>query len=192
MRTVNIENRKARQIEIMEKTFDCYAEKGLNSIGIKTIADYIGLNVASIYQYFDNLDDLIIKSCEYCMTKVEDDFMAKAPDNVEDLFSFIEEIPYWTKKQHGKKYSLMYQIYSHPKYHEYGRNFFKGVDERYSRYAESLEEKLHIPSEILTGLIFILIRACVHYALFEDEFYLKAQLSVLKESLNMYLRKYGS
>ena len=116
----------------------------------------------------------------------------EAPDNVEDLFSFIEEIPYWTKKQHGKKYRLMYQIYSHPKYHEYGRNFFKGVDERYSRYAESLEEKLHIPSEILTGLIFILIRACVHYALFEDEFYLKAQLSVLKESLNMYLAKYGS
>ena len=192
MRTVNIENRKARQIEIMEKTFDCYAEKGLNSVGIKTIADYIGLNVASIYQYFDNLDDLIIRSCEYCMTKVEDDFMAKAPDNVADLFSFIEEIPYWTKKQHGKKYRLMYQIYSHPKYHEYGRNFFKGVDERYSRYAESLEEKLHIPSEILTGLIFILIRVCVHYALFEDEFYLKAQLSVLKESLNMYLRKYGS
>ena len=176
----------------MEKTFDCYAEKGLYSVGIKTIADYIGLNVASIYQYFDNLDDLIIRSCEYCMTKVEDDFMAKAPDNVEDLFSFIEEIPYWTKKQHGKKYRLMYQIYSHPKYHEYGRNFFKGVDERYSRYAQSLEEKLHIPSEILTGLIFILIRACVHYALFEDEFYLKAQLSVLKESLNMYLRKYGS
>ena len=65
MRTVNIENRKARQIEIMEKTFDCYAEKGLNSVGIKTIADYIGLNVASIYQYFDNLDDLIIRSCEY-------------------------------------------------------------------------------------------------------------------------------
>ena len=192
MRTVNIENRKARQIEIMEKTFDCYAEKGLNSVGIKTIADYIGLNVASIYQYFDNLDDLIIRSCEYCMTKVEDDFMAKAPDNVEDLFSFIEEIPYWTKKQHGKKYRLMYQIYSHPKYHEYGRKFFKGVDERYSRYAQSLEEKLHIPSERLTGLIFILIRACVHYALFEDEFYLKAQLSVLKESLNMYLAKYGS
>ena len=192
MRTVNIENRKARQIEIMEKTFDCYAEKGLNSVGIKTIADYIGLNVASIYQYFDNLDDLIIRSCEYCMTKVEDDFMAKAPDNVADLFSFIEEIPYWTKKQHGKKYRLMYQIYSHPKYHEYGRNFFKGVDERYSRYAQSLEEKLHIPSEILTGLILILIRACVHYALFEDEFYLKAQLSVLKESLNMYLAKYGS
>ena len=65
-------------------------------------------------------------------------------------------------------------------------SFMRGKD------AESLEEKLHIPSEILTGLIFILIRACVHYALFEDEFYLKAQLSVLKESLNMYLRKYGS
>ena len=36
----------------------------------------------------------------------------------------------------------------------------------------SLEPKLGIPYEKLTPLIFILIRACVHYALFEDEFYM--------------------
>ena len=54
------------------------------------------------------------------MSKVEDDFMAKAPADVEDLWRFIDEIPYWTAKKHGKKYRLMYQIYTHPKYREYG------------------------------------------------------------------------
>ena len=94
MRTVNHEAREAKKILIMETCFDCYAKNGLNSVGIKAIADACNVNVASIYQYFDNLDDLIIQSTEYCMSKVEDDFMTKAPKSVEDLWRFIDEIPY--------------------------------------------------------------------------------------------------
>ena len=191
MRTVNEEARRQRQIEIMETTFNCYAENGLSSIGTKAIAKACGCNSATLYQYFDNLDDLIIQSTEYCMSKVEDEFMAKAPTDVEDLWRFIDEIPYWTAKNHGKKYRLMYQIYTHPKYREYGQKFFKGVDERYTEYAQSLEPKLGIPHEKITPLIFILIRACVHYALFEDEFYLKSQIEVLKETLALFIEKYN-
>ena len=144
-----------------------------------------------MYQYFENLDDLIIQSTEYCMGKVEDEFMAKAPTDVEDLWRFMDEIPYWKAKKHGKKYRLMYQIYTHPKYREYGQKFFKGVDERYTEYAKSLEDKLGIPYEKLTPLIFILIRACVHYALFEDEFYMKSQIETLKETLELFAMKYN-
>ena len=191
MRTVNEEARRHRQIEIMETAFSCYAENGFCTVGIKEIAKACGCSATALYLYFDNLDDLIIKSTEYCMSKVEDDFMAKAPTDVEDLWRFIDEIPDWTAKKHGKKYRLMYQIYTHPKYREYGRKFFQGVDERYSEYARSLEPKLGIPHEKLTPLIFILIRACVHYALFEDEFYLQAQIAVLKETLALFLSKYN-
>ena len=191
MRTVNEVARRQRQIEIMETTFNCYAEDGFGSVGTKAIAKACGCNSATLYQYFDNLDDLIIQSTEYCMSKVEDEFMAKAPTDVEDLWRFIDEIPYWTAKKHGKKYRLMYQIYTHPKYREYGKKFFKGVDKRYTEYARSLEDKLGIPYEKLTPLIFILIRACVHYALFEDEFYLKSQIAVLKETLELFVMKYN-
>lgn len=192
MRTVNEKARQAKKIEMMEKCFECYAEYGLTSVGMKTVSDYIGCNVASLYQYFENQDDLIIQATEYCMSKVEDEFMAKAPTDVEDLWRFIEEIPYWTAKNHGKKYRLMYQIYTQPKYREYGQKFFKGVDERYTEYAKSLEPKLGIPYQKITPLIFILIRACVHYALFEDEFYLKSQIEVLKEALQLFIAKYNS
>lgn len=185
MRTVNVKAREAKKREIMEKVFDCYADKGLNNISMKEIADKSGFNVASIYQYFEDLDDLIIQSTEYSMTSVEDDFMAKAPKSLEDVWKFIDEIPYWTAKKHGKKYRLMYQVYTSPKYLEYGQKFFKGVDERYTEYAKSLESKLNIPYEKLTSLIFILIRASVHYALFEDEFYLQSELTILKETLKL-------
>lgn len=86
----------------------------------------------------------------------------------------------------------MYQVYTHPKYREYGKKFFEGVDKRYTKYAKILEPKLGIPYEKITPLIFILIRACVHYALFEDEFYLKSQIESLKETLRLYIEKYNS
>lgn len=180
-----------RKIEIMEKCFDCYAENGLTGTGIKTLAKECGCTSGTLYIYFKNLDELIVESTAHCMAKVEDDFMARSPNSPTELMRFIDETPYWTAEKHGKKYRLMYQVYTHPKYREYGKKFFAGVDERYTEYAKSLEGKLGIPYEKLTPLIFILVRACVHYALFEDEFYLKSQMETLKETLELFVRKYN-
>lgn len=91
MRTVNEEARQAKKIELMEKCYDCYAENGLSGVGIKTIAKACGCNAATLYLYFENLDDLIIKSTAYCMAKVEDDFMAKAPADQKMLFALLRK-----------------------------------------------------------------------------------------------------
>lgn len=190
MRIRNEESYQQKKIEIMEKCYECYAECGLFEIGVKGLAKACGYTPASLYNYFDDLDDLIIQSTEYCMSKVEDEFMEKAPKDPADVMRFLEEIPYWTAEKHGKKYRLMYQVYTHPKYRAYGQVFSKGVDERYTLYAKSLESKIGIPYEVTTPLIFIFIRACVHYALFEDEFYLKTQLDVLKQSIVLFMEKY--
>ena len=192
MRVRNEEQYRQRKQELIEKSFECFAEIGLCGVGIRALAQHSACNVAVFYNYFTDLDDLIVQSTEYCMSKVEDDFLAKVPADVEDLWQFIDEIPYWTAEKHGKKYRLMYQVYTHPKYREYGKKFFAGVDERYTEYAKSLEGKLGISYEKLTPLIFILIRACVHYSLFEDEFYLKSQIKVLKDSVRLYIEKFGS
>lgn len=181
-----------RKEEIMEQCYESYAENGFYGTGIKTLAKNCGCTSANLYVYFENVDDLIIQSTEYCMSKVEDEFMEKAPTSAGDLERFIDEIPYWTAKKHGKKYRLMYQIYTHPKYREYGQKFFAGVDKRYTEYAKLLEGKLGIPYDVITPLIFILIRACVHYALFEDEFYLQSQIKVLKMSIGLFMEKYRS
>lgn len=190
MRTVNIELHNEKKAEIMEKCFACYAEYGFGSTGIKTLAKACGMSSGSLYSYFDNIDDLIVQSTEYCMSKVEDEFMERAPTCPEEIMPFIDEIPYWTAQNHGKKYRLMYQVYTHPKYKEYGKRFFEGVNQRYTEYARHLENRLGIPYSIMTPLIFILVRASVHYALFEDEYYLQMQLRVLKEGIMLYIKSH--
>lgn len=174
----------------MEACFNCYAENGLTGTGIQALADACGLSKASLYTYFDTLDDLIVQSTAYCMSKVEDNFMQLSPTSPQDIQRFIDEVPYWTAKRHGKKYRLMYQVYTHPKYIEHGKRFFAGVTERYSAYARQMEPHLGIPCEVLTPLIFIFVRAAVHYALFEDEYYLKSQMDVLKLSVSLLIKQY--
>ena len=183
------EYREEKKKEIMEKCYECYCENGLRDTGIKELGKYCGMTSANLYAYFDNVDDLIVQSTEYCMSKVEDEFMALAPKNPQDILRFINEVPYWTAKNHGKKYRLMYQVYTHPKYIEHGKKFFAGVSDRYTEYARRLSPKLGIPYDILSGFIFTFVRAAVHYAMFEDEYYLKMQMEALKISLFSILKQ---
>ena len=186
----NSDYKEEKKKEIMERCFECYCDNGLRDTGIKELGKYCNMTSANLYAYFDNVDDLILQSTAYCMAKVEDDFMALSPENPNDILRFIEEIPYWTAKKHGKKYRLMYQVYTHPKYVEQGKLFFDGVSKRYTEYAKVLSPKLGIPSNILSGFIFIFVRAAVHYALFEDEYYLKMQMEALKLSVFSIIKNF--
>lgn len=186
----NSDYKEEKKKEIMERCFECYCDNGLRDTGIKELGKYCNMTSANLYAYFDNVDDLILQSTAYCMAKVEDDFMALSPENPNDILRFIDEIPYWTAKKHGKKYRLMYQVYTHPKYVEQGKLFFGGVSKRYTEYANVLSPKLGIPSNILSGFIFIFVRAAVHYALFEDEYYLRMQMEALKLSVFSIIKNF--
>ena len=181
-----------KKIAMMEKCFDCYAEHGLTGTGVKMLAQACGCSPGNLYAYFKNRDELTLESTAYCMARVEEDFMKKAPADPKDVVRFIEEVPYWTAKKHGKKYRLMYQVYTLPQYMEYGKKFFEGVNERYTAYAKQLEPKLGIPYTTITPLIFVFVRACVHYAMFEDEYYLRSQMEVLKQGVALFADKYRS
>lgn len=115
--------------------------------------------------------------------------MAIAPVSFADIERFLREMPYLTAKLHGPKYRFMYQVYASPKYREQGKSFFKGVKIRYSRYAQLLSDKQGMPADFIHGMIYIFVRACVHYALFEDEKYLKLQLDAIRASLRLFMKE---
>lgn len=189
-------NRKERrEVKIkfmMERIFACCCENGLRDISIRLLCAACDTTIASMYQYFEDMDDMVLKSTAYCMAKVEADFMALSPTSVADIRRFLDEVPYWTAREHGAKYRLMYQVYTTPKYLEHGKAFFKGVEQRYTEYAKELAPRLGIPWQVVQPLIFTFVRASVHYALFEDEDYLKPQLELIWQTCLMMSEKYTS
>ena len=109
MRTQEYKEEKKK--EIMEKCFECYCDNGLRNTGIKELGKYCGMTSANLYSYFNNIDELIIQSTAYCMTKVEDDFMELSPKNPQDIMRFIVKFQNGRLKTR-KKYRLMYQVYT--------------------------------------------------------------------------------
>ncbi|MDD7157774.1 MAG: TetR/AcrR family transcriptional regulator [Firmicutes bacterium] len=192
MRTRNQQEYTDKKRRIMTACFECYAQKGLHGTGISALAQAADVSQATLYTYFADIDQLIVQSTEYCMSQVENEFMEKAPVDAADVERFLLEVPYWTAREHGAKYRLMYQVYTHPKYIEYGKRYFEGVNRRYFEYACLLEPKIGLPKEVITPLIFIFVRACVHYAMFEDEYYLKTQIEVLRKTFYLFLGEYKS
>ena len=178
-----------RRIAFLETCFDTFCENGLENTSLKMLADACGVTNGNLLYYFGSKDNIVIESTAHCMAKVEDDFMARAPTSFADIERFLREMPYVTAKLHGAKYRFMYQVYASPKYREHGKTFFKGVNVRYRKYAELLSGKLGMPTDFIQGMIYIFVRACVHYALFEDEEYLKLQLEAIRTSLKLFMKE---
>lgn len=177
----------SRKIEFLKICFDTFCQYGLENTSMLQLSQACGVTNGTLIYYFENKDNIVIESTAYCMAKVEDDFMAQAPKNFEDIERFLQEMPYLTAKMHGAKYRFMYQVYSSPKYMKHGQTFFKGVNIRYRQYAELLSAKLNMPSDYIQGMIYVFVRACVHYAMFEDEAYLNLQLQAIRTSLKAYI-----
>ena len=177
-----------RRVAFLETCFDVFCKNGLENTSLKMLADACGVTNGNLLYYFGTKDNLVIESTGYCMAKVGDDFMARAPQSFADIERFLREMPYVTAQLHGEKYRFMYQVYASPKFREQGREFFQGVNVRYHKYAQMLSGKLGMPVEFIQGMIYIFVRACVHYAMFGDEDYLTAQLQVIRISLSLYIR----
>ena len=178
---------EARKLELLETCFDVYCQHGLENTSLLMLSKACGLTNATLLHYFPSKDAIIIQATAHCMAKVEDDFMARAPRGFEDIERFLREMPAVTARLHGAKYRFMYQVYASPKFREQGKDFFRVVNVRYHQYAVELSGKLGLPAAYVQGMIYIFVRACVHYALFEDEEYLQLQLNAIRASLTAYL-----
>ena len=158
-----------RRTAFLETCFDTFCENGLENMSLKMLADACGVTNGSLLYYFESKDNLVIEATAHCMAKVEDDFMAQAPTSFADIERFLREMPYLTAKLHGAKYRFMYQVYASPKYREYGKEFFKGVNVRYHNYAELLSGKLGMPADFIQGMTYLFVRACVHFPWLKTE-----------------------
>ena len=172
-----------RRVAFLETCFDVFCKNGLENTSLKMLADACGVTNGNLLYYFGSKDNLVIEATAYGMAKVEDDFMEQAPTSFADIERFLREMPALTAKLHGAKDRFMYQAYASPKYREHGKAFFNGVNVRYRKYAEQLSGKLGLPADLIQGMTYLFVRACVHFALFEDEDYLQLQLNAIRASL---------
>ena len=78
-----------RRTELLEICFDTFCETGLESTGMKRLAEACGVTNGTLVYYFGSKDNLVVEATAHCMAKVEDDFMAEAPVDFKDIQRFL-------------------------------------------------------------------------------------------------------
>lgn len=164
----------------MKLCFGCFCKYGIDSASIKHLAEACGMSGGNLFHYFASKDEIIIKSTAYCMETVVNDFTENAPRSAADLGQILREMPYRTAKEHGEEYRFMCQVYTSPKYRKYGKGFFENVRARHAQFSEILSANLGIPLQILQPPSDLFIRACAHYALFENKEMLQPQIAFIE------------
>ncbi|MCD7774261.1 MAG: TetR family transcriptional regulator [Clostridiales bacterium] len=94
---------------MLEDCYNCLCKNGLENTSMRQLAEACGTTTGNFYSnYFKNRDEIIIEATEYCMSKVEQDFMMYAPKTIDEVEKYLREMPKITAKLHGEKYRIMY------------------------------------------------------------------------------------
>ena len=72
-------------------------------------------------------------------------------------------------------------------YREKKVNIISVVVDAENNVISSLSGKLGMPADFIQGMTYLFVRACVHFALFEDEDYLQLQLNAIRTSLRAFI-----
>ena len=56
----NTEQIEARRIELLEKGFDLFSSRGIESVTMHDVAEYVGCGIASLYRYFDKKPGYVV------------------------------------------------------------------------------------------------------------------------------------
>ncbi len=78
---------------MLEICFDTFCEHGPENTGMEKLSKACGISNAALVCYFGSKDNIIIEATAHCMAKVEQDFMAKAPQTRRILSGFCGKCP---------------------------------------------------------------------------------------------------
>ena len=165
---LSAENKQKKKIEIMEKCFACYCEKGLRNTGIKDLAKACDMTAPNFYSYFDNLDQLIVECTQHGLIKIENEYFSKAPKTKEDIVPYIEEVSDFNRTLRSAEYRFIYQVYTSPEFVEYGKKHRANQLARFRSYSEELEKELNISWFFILSWIISFEQMLIQYALFEN------------------------
>ena len=151
---------------ILERCFNCMVEMGVENISIRKFSNVTGMTASSLYYWFKDKDEIVIKSTEYGMRKIVDSLLDIAHKTF-DLDTFCDKFPEYAK-EHSAPLRLIFQITTSPKYSKAIVPLSEGVTKRCDNLATELSNNLHIPYDELRAILDLFTSALVDCIIWEE------------------------
>ena len=164
---------------IQSKCFECLVEQGLEKVTTRSFCSATGLSNSSLYYWFRNKDDIILRSTMYGTNAIIDDLFTDAYahlNNIDDLFDMFPK----TVLNYKKQLRVIYQVLTSPQYGDKLREIQECLPLAYDSYAKVLSDTLNCQYKDLKPLVQLFISAMTNYVLWEDNVRMNSQLSEIR------------
>ena len=152
---------------VLEKCFNCMAEKGIEGISVKDFSKATGMSASSLYYWFKDKDEIVLDSVRWGLDKNVNaifDFAFKHTDNLNKLAKGIIQIAQDRKLE----FRLIFQIATSPQYGGKVRQLADELDNLYIRYTEALSYKMKVDFDILYPYVSLVVSVFIDCIIWED------------------------
>ena len=152
---------------VLEKCWNCMAQKGIEGISVKDFSDATGMSASSLYYWFEDKDEIVLDAVKWGLDSNVNgifDFAFKHTNDLEKLCRGIVKIAQDKKLE----FRLIFQVATSPQYGKYIRQIADNLDALYMKYTEVLSKKLGIPFEKLFPYVNLVVSSFVDCVIWED------------------------
>lgn len=161
--------------DIQSKCFECLVEQGLEKSTTRIFCTATGLSTSSLYYWFKDKDDIILKSTMYGANAIIDDLFADAYSHLNDIDDLFDVFPK-SVLNYKKRLRLVYQVLTSPQYGDKLREIQEVLPLAYNSYAKVLADRLNCDYKDLKPLVQLFISSMTNYVLWEDDVKMRSQL----------------
>ena len=169
---------------ILEILYNKLIETGTIDVSIRDLCKETGLSMGSLYYWFDNKDDLIVKTAEYGLQKILDAVALSATvsnDSMEQMFeSWIETFPLYMKS-----FSFIHQVASDPKYSRMMNDMVSNSIVAYDKILKDMSSRFSADSDTTKAGAWLLYSSMLCYAIWGDKERFDLSLDYLRKTFKI-------
>lgn len=154
----------AKKNTILEKCFNSFVKKGIESTTTRDFCDEAGINANTLYYYFSSKSEILIECVDYGYRQLESALYSTLIEFDKTTFDFF---PKMTKigLDYAPQMRFLHQAVSSPAYEAYRENQFKKINEFYDRFGEELAGRFECPFELIEDYIHAVMTLLSYFSL---------------------------
>lgn len=163
---------------VLEKCFNCMAQKGIEGISVKDFSKSTGMSASSLYYWFKDKDEIVLDSVRWGLDKNVNaifDYAFKHTDDLSELSKGIMNIA----QEQKLEFRLIFQIATSPQYGEKIRQLADELDNLYLKYTEVLASKLNIDADELYPYVNLVVSVFIDCVIWEDWAKLEREMNII-------------
>ena len=171
---------ESQQEVILKRCFDCIAETGIENASIRDFSAATDMKASSLYYWFKDKDDIVIRATQYALNKVMNalfDFAVEYQDDVSTLCRAFPDIV----RKYKLQLRVVFQVTTSPVYGPEMRNYILKKSSLYDEYSEKIGKQLNIPYNIIRPVVDLFVSAIVDYVIWDDDEKISREMTYINE-----------